>query len=384
MVAHDAMHDGQAQPCTLADGFGGEEWLENPFQHGCIHAGAVVAHADGHVVAGRQPEPLAQAQVRAGGVAATCTVPRLSPRAWMALVHRLSKACSTRGVGQDRGMPCGKAIWSSTVGGSVTRSRRSVSCMTSASATAVRRGGSLRLKVRIWRTRSRARRPAFSISIRLSRSRGLAAAVGLGEFHVAEDRAQDVVEVVRDAPAMVPMACILCDSRNWASSSVRWASAFLRPVRSRATTVVVSPSVWRSNDTLTSTASSRPAAVRAVISPSGGLGGKLGKCQGLRRVGQEALQRAAQRVAGAALEQGGGRGVEHGDAPVLIDTDDGVQRRVDHRLRRFSLACSCSLRSCRAWRSASSGLWSMTAHKTGAGAGYLPGQLQCRRCAGPR
>src|SRR3989344_4621276 len=69
-------------------------------------------------------------------------------------------------------------------------------------------------------------------------------------------------------PAMVPTACILCDSRSWASSSLRCASAFLRPVRSRANTVVVSPSAWRSNDTLTSTASSLPLAVNAVISPS--------------------------------------------------------------------------------------------------------------------
>src|SRR3989344_1588486 len=106
-------------------------------------------------------------------------------------------------------------------------------------------------------------------------------------------------------PAMVPTACILCDSRSWASSSLRCASAFLRPVRSRANTVVVSPSAWRSNDTLTSTASSLPLAVKG----------------------------AARRVAGTALEQRCRRRVEHGDALVLVHADDGVQRGVDDGLQ---------------------------------------------------
>lgn len=67
---------------------------------------------------------------------------------------------------------------------------------------------------------------------------------------------------------------------------------------------------------------------------------------------------AAQRIAGGAAEQSSGGGVEHRDALVLIDADDGVQRGVDDRLSRRSLACSWALRCCsvcalccRAWRS---------------------------------
>mgnify|MGYP002139715143 CR=1 FL=1 len=51
-----------------------------------------------------------------------------------------------------------------------TVDRRSASSTSSARRTGARLGASLRLKVRIWRTRSRARLPAFSISRRLGRA----------------------------------------------------------------------------------------------------------------------------------------------------------------------------------------------------------------------
>ncbi len=63
MGAHHAVHHGQAQSGALADGLGGEERLEDAQLRGGIDAGAVVHHADGHVLAGRQCEALAQAVV---------------------------------------------------------------------------------------------------------------------------------------------------------------------------------------------------------------------------------------------------------------------------------------------------------------------------------
>ena len=60
-----------------------------------------------------------------------------------------------------------------------------------------------------------------------------------------------------------------------------------------------------------------------------GLGGELRKRQRLPRRGQKTLQRAAQCVLRAALEQRRCRGVEHGDEAVLVHADDGVERGVD-------------------------------------------------------
>ena len=187
----------------------------------------------------------------------------------MALVHRFSTACSTC-VGSAKMLGTGSAVsrCSSIAGGSVTRSRRSVSCSTSASATLVRWAGSLRLKARIWRTKSRARRPAFSISTKLSYAGESGPQSALASSALPKMALKILLKSCAKPPAIVPTACILCDSRSCASSSLRCASAFLRPVRSRAKTVVVSPSAWRSNDTLISTASSLPLALCAVISPS--------------------------------------------------------------------------------------------------------------------
>ena len=63
------MYHGQAQARALAHGLGGEEGLKNALQRGGIHAGAVVAHAQGHVVGHGQTltpiSPQAQALAQA-------------------------------------------------------------------------------------------------------------------------------------------------------------------------------------------------------------------------------------------------------------------------------------------------------------------------------
>ena len=63
-----------------------------------------------------------------------------------------------------------------------------------------------------------------------------------------------------------------------------------------------------------------------------GLGGEVLELQRLRHIGQKPLQRATQRVVRGALKQRRRRGVEHRDAVVLIDANDGIQRRVDDGL----------------------------------------------------
>ena len=65
------------------------------------------------------------------------------------------------------------------------------------------------------------------------------------------------------------------------------------------------------------------------------LGGELRKRQRLRGIGKKTLQRAAQRVAGTALEQRRGRGVEDRDVLVLVYADDGIQGGVDDGLQPF-------------------------------------------------
>ena len=290
----------------------------------------------------------------------------------MALVHRLNRACSTCMASASMGGSCGgTCTCSSTAGGSVTRSSRAVSPMTSRACTGLRWGGSLRLKVRIWRTRSRARRPAFSISCRLSMAAALPPQSALASSTLPRIAPTMLLKSCAMPPAMVPRACILCDSRSWSSSSLRWASAFLRLVRSRANTVVVSPPLWCSKETLTSTGISRPLAVRAVISPSTACvvsGAKDRACAASGRKRSSGLPSAScgghrNRAAAVGLKTvmrwSESRQMMASSAELMTDSS------------RRSLRNSWWLRCCSARRSASSGPWSTTAHRYWAMGGPL-------------
>ena len=202
-------------------------------------------------------------------VSSMLTVPRWLPRAWIALVHRLSSACSIWvASASTAGVFSSIRTTISTVGGSVTLSKRTVSCTTSANCNATRAGDSLRLNARIWRTRSRARRPALSISAKLIRAGESWPASCCARATLPKMAPMMLLKSCAMPPAMVPTACILCDSRSCDSSVLRCASIFLRALRSRAKTVVVSPSGGCSNDMLTSMATSLPSDVSPVISPS--------------------------------------------------------------------------------------------------------------------
>ena len=187
----------------------------------------------------------------------------------MALVHRLSRACSTCVASAITAGTClSMRTCRSIDGGNVTLSRRVVSCTTSGRWMGLRVGVSLRLNVRIWRTRSRARRPAFSISSRLVMAGDWLPASCLASSTLPRMAPRMLLKSCAMPPAMVPTACIFCDSRNCDSSTLRWVSIFLRAVRSRAKTVMMSPSSRCSNETLTSTANGLPPLVRPSISPS--------------------------------------------------------------------------------------------------------------------
>ena len=181
---------------------------------------------------------------------------------------------------------------------------------------------------------------------------------------------------------MVPTACIFCDSRNWASSSLRCASAFLRPVRSRAKTVVVSPSAWRSNDTLTSTASSLPLAVSAVISPSSAWVVSCANASACAASGRK--RSSGLPSASLALHWNSAAAVGLNTVMRWCWSTQTMASSAELMMAssRFSLACSCSLRCCKVWRSASSGPWSITAHKnwsTGAAPSWaISMQAMCR------
>ena len=259
---------------------------------------------------------------------------------------------------------------SSMAGGRVTRSRRSVSCTTSASDTAVRCGGSLRLKVRICRTRSRARRPALSISSRLSSTGEPGAQSALASSTLPRMAPRMLLKSCAMPPAMVPTACILCDSRSCASSSLRCASAFLRPVRSRANTVVVSPSAWRSNDTPTSTASSLALAVQAVISPSMAWVVSCANASACPAAGKKRSSGLPSASCALHWNSAAAVGLNTVMRPFWSTQMMASSAELMTASSRFSLACSCSLRCCSAcalccsaWRSASRGPWSITAHK---------------------
>ena len=92
--------------------------------------------------------------------------------------------------------------------GMVRSSSFSVSRITSFRSLGLSSGSSLRLKVRIWVTRSLPLAAALRISLIRPRSGFPASASLQGQLRVADHGRQDVVEVVGDAPARVPRASI--------------------------------------------------------------------------------------------------------------------------------------------------------------------------------
>jgi len=287
--------------------------------------------------------------------------------AWMALVHRFSSACPTCvASASTHGRPGCNCICSPMAGGRVTRNRRSVSCTISASDKTERCGGWLRLKVRIWRTRSRARRPALSISSRLCSTGESGAQSAWASATLPRMAPRMLLKSCAMPPAIVPTACILCDSRNCASSSLRSASAFLRPVRSRAKTVVVWPWAWRSNDRLTSSANGWPLALCAIISRV-----PLRACA---KTAAASGRKRSSRLPSASLAWHWNNAAARGLNTVMrwcwsTQTMASSAASIT-AASRFWLACNCPLRCCsaralrcNACRSASSGPWSITAHR---------------------
>ena len=147
-----------------------------------------------------------------------------------------------------------------TCGGRPTLISPTFSNTSSLSFMGWRWGASLRLKVKICRTRSRARRPALSISFRLIWAKDSEPASCLAKLTLPKIAPKMLLKSWAIPPAMVPIACIFCDSRSWCSMA-------LRAVRSRANTVVMLPSECRSYDTFTSRSSGIPCAVKPKTSP---------------------------------------------------------------------------------------------------------------------
>ena len=335
--AHHAMHHGQAQARALAHGLGGEEGLEDALQRGGIHAGAAVAHRQGHVVDGRQAKPFGEARVGLYRRSFDMDAAALSALALDGVdgigAQVEQGLLDLGGVGQHGGQAC-LQLHVQLDGGGQGHAQQALGVVRHLGQ---RHGRALRGLVAAEGedlAHQVARAAAGLVDLQQAFQHGRACgAVRLGEFDVAQDRAQDVVEVVRNAPGHGAHGLHL----------VRLAQLGFQLIAVRLGLLATGEVAREHGGGLAPAhafcmALERHAHLHGQLLAAGGEGrhlaqqrlrGELRKRQGLGRVGQEAVERAAQRVAGSALEQRGRRGVEHGDALVLVHADDGVQRRVD-------------------------------------------------------
>ncbi|BBL24908.1 hypothetical protein CT3_23630 [Comamonas terrigena NBRC 13299] len=163
--------------------------------------------------------------------------------------------------------------------------------------------------------------------------RAVLGAVGHGQFHIAQDGADDVVEVVRNAAGQGAQGLHL----------VRFAQLHFQFAALGFGALAAGEVAGKDGGGLAfAIALERDADFHRDVAAAGGaaghlaqhrLGGQRGQLQRIGRIGQKALQAAAQGFLHRAQEQRGGRGVEDRDAPLAVHADDGVHGGVDHRLQ---------------------------------------------------
>ena len=326
------MHHGQAQARSLAHGLGGEEGLEDALQRARIHAGAVVLHRQRHVADGWQAQALAQALVGAHQVgvhldqAAPLTqgVHGVGAQVEQGLLH-------LHGVGQHGGQ-LRRHMHLQLHGGRqrhAQQPRRVAHDFARLHGLALGRlvaaeGQDLAHQV------ARAASGLFDL-LQAFDGCGIAAAVGLGQLHIAQDGAHDVVEVVGNAAGHGAQGLHLVRFAQLVFQLVALGLGLLAAGEvarehggGLAAAVVLEGDADLDRDFAAAGRACRHLAQH-------GLRGQWRKGQGLGRIGQETLQRTAQRVVRRTQKQGGSRGIEDGDALLVVQADDGVQGRVDDR-----------------------------------------------------
>ena len=219
----------------LPDGLGGEEGIEDALEHLRRDAAAGVAHREHDVVAAapaagrrharRRPGAGVQAHARASPPAAS-PAPRSctgsSPPGASASRRRASRRrrrCRCASSAHARRQRCAPAA---------RAPRRTTAC----DVTGTRSPTPLRLNARMRSTSARPRSPAAMTLSRSRRSALPVARVALRHLAVAEDRAEDVVEVVRDAAGQRAHRLQLLRLAQLRFEPSRSASAFLRSVMS--------------------------------------------------------------------------------------------------------------------------------------------------------
>ena len=197
MGAHHAMYDREAQACALADRFGGEKRLEDaPLGH-CVHAGAVVLHHKYLVFGHGQTQALALVAVGSNAHGSHLDDAALTANGLHGVVAEIEQRLfHLSGVGQQRrqivgllhlqlyGGRQGHAQQASRVGHDFLHLNR-----TAFGQVIAAEGQNLAHQI------AGAATGFFDLAQAFHGSR-VAAAIGLGQLHITQDCAHDVVEVV--------------------------------------------------------------------------------------------------------------------------------------------------------------------------------------------
>ena len=337
MGAHQAVHYGQPQPSALAHGLGGEEGFKNALLGGGIHARAVVLHRQGNVVVRLQVKALHQPQIGQGQAGANGDFSagmHAVVNGMNGVVGQVEQGLLDLGrVGQHGGQ-IGRGINGQLNRRGQAHAQEFFAFLDGVPWVDGAAGGGLvaakgeNLPHQI----TGAAAGFFNFQQAVQKLR-LVAAIGFGQFHVAQDCADDVVEVVRNAPGHGAQRLhFVCFAQlGFQGAALRFGALAAGQVAGKHGGA--GPVRLKSDADL----HRHPLATGCVglHFAQQGLGGDVGQGQRGGHLGQKPRQGAAQGIFGAAGKQGRCRGVEDGDAHRLVHADDGIHRGVDHRLQPF-------------------------------------------------
>ena len=208
MRLDDAVHHRKSKSGAFIDWLGGEKRLEDALQRAGIHAGSVVADFQAQRAARTMRVHGAKCGCSPARLASSITAsscmrmrPGALPIACMALVAMLIRICSICvASASTNGAAASQRASMAMRAGSVERSSRTDSSMMGASAQAARRAGSRRLKVRNLPHQFAGAGACLADFLEVFQRPRIGRRILAGEFRVAQNGGDDIVEVVCHPP----------------------------------------------------------------------------------------------------------------------------------------------------------------------------------------
>ena len=315
----------------MSHGFGGEEGLKNAALRGRVHAGAGVLHHEDQIFGHGQAQAFAVIAVWCEAKGLEFDLAALFAQRLHGVVAKIEQGLlHLRGVCHQRGQIAGGFMHLQLNGGGQRYAQQAGGVFHDF---AHLHGAALGLVVaaegqNLAHQIAGAAPGFFDLAQAFLRS-GVVQAVGLGQCHIAQNGAHDIVEVMGNAPGhgahglhFVGLTQLVFQRAALGFGTLAAGQVAGKDGGGVAIAVMLEGDAdfdWNL----------QPVGGQACHFTEYGLRGQRRKGQRTRGIGQELLQRLAQRIAGRAQKQGRRRGVEDRDALAAVQADDGIQRGID-------------------------------------------------------